>query len=178
MKVPRWTPADPAAITARKSWAKAMAAHITDPTSPAGGKARPPIYGSPCWAALADDDPRKLAAAVIAAECWATDLDELPDRLRRELDTLHAAYTDAAELRWTEAFEEARQIARSSATPAAFALRAHYAKTQAERITEARRPRPGDYPGHRDHLHRNHPNTGHQYTDHQHTDAVQDGEAA
>jgi hypothetical protein len=138
MKVPRWTPANPDAITARRGWAKAMVAHITD---------RPtclPIYGSPRWAALADDDPRKLAAAVIAAECWATDQDELPDRARRELAALREAHEAAEERQWAELFEDARQIARAAATPAAFTLRAHYAKTQAERIAEARRPRLGD----------------------------------
>jgi len=138
MKLPRWTPADPAAITARRAWAKAMVAHITNrPTDL-------PNYGSPRWAALADDDPRKLAAAVIAAECWATDQDELPDRVRRELDAARKAHLAAEEHHWAAAFADARQIARSAASPAAFTLRAHYAKTQTERIAEARRPRPGD----------------------------------
>jgi hypothetical protein len=41
MKLPRWTPADPAAITARRAWAKAMVAHInTRPTDL-------PSYGFP-----------------------------------------------------------------------------------------------------------------------------------
>jgi hypothetical protein len=132
-----------------------MVAHInTRPTDL-------PSYGSPHWAALADDDPRKLAAAVIAAECWATDLDDLPDRLRREL----AAARQADENRWTELFEDARQTAHAAASPAAFALRAHYAKTQAQRITDARRRRPGDCPGQQ--INPDDPDT-----------AVQDGEAA
>lgn len=159
MKVPRWTPTDPAANIARRTWAKAMVATITDPT-------RLPTYGTPHWAALADDDPRKLAAAVLAAECWATDLDELPDRVRRDLDAARAAHEAAEDARWTEAFEQARQIAHAQASPAAFALRAHYATTQAERIADARRPRPGDYPGQNPNHHK------------QHLDAVQDGEAA
>lgn len=156
MKVPRWTPADPAATTARRAWAKAMVAHITD-------RITNPAYGSPRWAALADDDPRKLAAAVITAECWATDTDDLPNRVRRELD----AARQAEEHRWAEVVEELRRVARAAASPAASTLRAHYAKTQAERIADARRPRPGDYPG-------QHPN----HRPHQHMDAVQDGEAA
>lgn len=162
MKVPRWTPATPAAITARRAWARAMVAHITDPTT---APTDLPGYGSPRWAALADDDPRKLAAAVIAAECWATDTDELPHRLRRELDALRTAHEAAEERRWTVADEDARRVIRAAVSPAAFTLRAHYAKTQAERITEARRLRPGDYPG-------QHPNQP------QHPDAAQDGEAA
>ncbi|MGW7684863.1 hypothetical protein ACWGID_29255 [Kribbella sp. NPDC054772] len=153
MKVPRWTPADPAATTARRAWATAMVAHITDRTTN-------PAYGSPRWAALADDDPHKLAAAVIAAECWATDTDDIPNRVRRELDALH----QAEERHRAQQFEQATAIARAAATRAAFTLRAHYAKTQAERITEARRPRPGDYPGQRP----NQPMDA----------AVQDGEAA
>ncbi|MFG1909028.1 DUF2742 domain-containing protein [Kribbella sp. NPDC048928] len=158
MKLPRWTPVDPATITARRAWAKAMVAHITHRTAD-------PAYGSPRWAALADDDPRKLAAAVIAAECWATDTDDLPDRVRRDLADLH----QVDEHHWAERFDHARKIAQAAASPAAFTLRAHYAHTQAERIADARRHRPGDYPG--QHLNRSrHIN--------QHTDAVQDGEAA
>ncbi|MFG1621185.1 DUF2742 domain-containing protein [Kribbella sp. NPDC049227] len=151
MKVPRWTPTDAAAIRARRDWAKAMVARINDR----------PTYGTPRWAALADDDPRKLAAAVIAAECWATALDELPDRVRRDLDTLRTAHEAAEQADWDARFETARQIARSAATPAAFTLRAHYAKTQVDRIAEARRPRPADRP-----------------PAEQHRNAVQDGEAA
>lgn len=158
MKVPRWTPTEPAAIRARRNWAKAMVAHITDR----------PTYGTPHWATLADDDPRKLAAAVIAAECWATDLDELPNRARRDLDTLRTAHRAAEQADWDTRFETAAQIARSAATPAAFTLRTHYAKTQTDRIAEARRPRPGDRPA-----------ATHKPNDHGHERrAEQDGEAA
>lgn len=100
-----------------------------------------PVYGSTQWCALADDDPRKLAAALIAAECWATDQDELPQRLTLELDTLHAA----EQAHWTQLHTRAVQIAHRAATPAASTLRKHYAQTLNQRIDQARRPRPGDH---------------------------------
>ncbi|MFK4091115.1 DUF2742 domain-containing protein [Kribbella sp. NPDC020789] len=155
MKVPRWTPATPTAIAARRTWVKAMVA--ASPDLPADL----PTYGSPHWAALADDDPRKLAAAVIAAECWATDRDELPGRLRDEIADLHAAFNAARDGYWAELFAEAVNVAHAAATPAAFAMRRHYATPQAQRIANARRARPGDRPPAEQHRH-----------------AVQDGEAA
>ncbi|TDW65616.1 DUF2742 domain-containing protein [Kribbella pratensis] len=160
MKVPRWTPANPAATETRRAWAKAMVAHITDPTTTPAGL---PAYGSPNWAALADDDPHKLAAAVIAAECWATDQDELPDRLCDELANQREAFEAAWEAHWAFLFADAVNVARAAARPAAFTLRAHYATPQAARIADARRPRPGDYSS---------------QEANQHPDAAQDGEAA
>ena len=140
MKVPRWTPTTPIVIAARHAWVKTMVATIPDQP------ANLPTYGSPHWAALADDDPRKLAAAVIAAECWATDLDELPTRLHDELAASTPPSTAAREDYWSDTLRRRRQ-GRSrrrhtgrvrDATP----LR----QPQAQRVTEARRPRPGDRP--------------------------------
>lgn len=139
MRVPRPAPTNPAA---RRDWARR---HITN--VPAAVAATAPAYGTAQWAELDDSDPAKLAAAIIAAECWATDLEELPARLRVELEAARAAFEAAWEARWAFLFRDAVKVAHAAATPAAFRLRAHYAKTQAQRIAEARKPRPTDrYP--------------------------------
>lgn len=46
-----------------------------------------PRYGSLAWCALPDNDPRKVAAVVVAAECWwvECDRDHIADRLRDQL---------------------------------------------------------------------------------------------
>jgi len=117
----------------RRAWARQHLAGVADR----------PTYGSAEWAGLTDDDPRKLAAAIVAAECWASDLDNLPIRLRIELEAAHKA----EEARWAEWFGIARQAAHNAATPGSFTLRAHYAKTPAERVAQARQPRSTDrYP--------------------------------
>ncbi len=43
------------------------------------------------------NDPRRIAAVVIAAECWAVDGDDLEARLRRELADAAAAEERLAE---------------------------------------------------------------------------------
>jgi hypothetical protein len=56
-----------------------------------------PGYGSPAWAALPDNSPAKVAAAVIAAESWRTYWapEEHARRLATELAAAHAAEQDA-----------------------------------------------------------------------------------
>lgn len=50
-----------------------------------------PAYGSPAWHELAEEDPRKLAAALAAAECWRIEGETLTERLARELAEARAA---------------------------------------------------------------------------------------
>ncbi|GAB3349973.1 hypothetical protein [Modestobacter lapidis] len=60
-----------------------------------------PDYGSPEWVALPDNDRRKVAATVLAAECWRAETD--PEwrawRLRTELEAGQGADDEPA--RWT-----------------------------------------------------------------------------
>lgn len=59
-----------------------------------------PEYGSPAWHELDDNDPRRVAATVAAAEAWrrANDPDVIADRLRLELAAArHVAEAEAAE---------------------------------------------------------------------------------
>lgn len=69
----------------------------------AGGEL--PDYGSPEWHALADENPRKLAAALVAAEAHRYETETLADRLAREIAenrywaeaaALHEAIADGA----------------------------------------------------------------------------------
>ncbi|MEV6286468.1 DUF2742 domain-containing protein [Kribbella sp. NPDC051770] len=139
MLPPRFTPTEPALTHERTSWAKTMVAHITDR----------PRYGSPEWARLADTDPRKLAAAIVAAECWATTRDDLPTRLAAELDAHRAAEQTAWE-QWRgdhagEHAAMAKRMVRSLLDPSMRELGRRLSMTEAQRVAEARRPRPGDY---------------------------------
>lgn len=52
-----------------------------------------PPYGARDWRRLPQEDPRRVAACVVAAECWRSDDDDLETRLRRELYDL-AVYGD------------------------------------------------------------------------------------
>lgn len=49
-------------------------------------------YGSTEWLMLADDDPAKLAGAVLAAEAWASDWENLEDDLRREVEAFRLGF--------------------------------------------------------------------------------------
>lgn len=61
-----------------------------------------PSYGSPEWHGLADADPRRIAAAVIAAEVARYEAATLATRLRAELDAAAEADRLEAELDdWT-----------------------------------------------------------------------------
>jgi hypothetical protein len=83
-------PAAPLVLPLPTSWAAERIA--------AGNAAGPvPDYGSPEWEALAEEDPRKLAAALVAAEVHRYEVATLADRVRLELAELaHAA--EAAEV--------------------------------------------------------------------------------
>ncbi|MDQ3103702.1 MAG: DUF2742 domain-containing protein, partial [Actinomycetota bacterium] len=62
--------------TMRRRWAYGLIRRCPSPA---------PSYGSAEWLALADDDPGKVAAVVVAAECWAQSGDTLELDLRREV---------------------------------------------------------------------------------------------
>ena len=51
-------------------------------------RGRLPLYGSADWAALRENDPRRVAAAVAAAEAWReyTSTERVAADLRRQLD--------------------------------------------------------------------------------------------
>ncbi|WP_328990055.1 DUF2742 domain-containing protein [Kribbella sp. NBC_01245] len=125
---------------ARRAWATPYFADVADR----------PIYGSSEWAALPDDDRRKIAAVVVAAECWATDRDELSQRLRAELE----ASRETAQAEWDEwraanrpAITEAnKRVVHSLLNPSMVELGRRLSMNEAERVAEARRARPGDRP--------------------------------
>jgi len=72
--------------TMRRRWAYALIRRSPTPA---------PLYGTPEWIALADDDAGKVAAVVVAAECWATAGDTLELDLRREVEAARLAYKQA-----------------------------------------------------------------------------------
>jgi hypothetical protein len=86
------------ATTARRAWARVLIRRAVDP----------PVYGSPEWLALDDQDPRKVAAVVAAAECWAQEGDDLEDRLRRELAARWHAEKQAEDAEYVAATREHR----------------------------------------------------------------------
>lgn len=55
-----------------------------------------PGYGSPEWDALADEDPRKVAAALVAAEVQRYEAATMVERLRAEVDAARYAAEVAA----------------------------------------------------------------------------------
>lgn len=59
-------------------WARRLIAHGRSASSL-------PRYGDEAWRRLADADPRKVAAAVVAAECWRIDGERLPARVAEEI---------------------------------------------------------------------------------------------
>lgn len=65
-------------------WARRLIAHGRN----AGAL---PRYGDDEWRRLADADPRKVAAAVVAAECWRLDGERLPWRIADEIIAARAA---------------------------------------------------------------------------------------
>ncbi len=70
-----------------------------------------PSYGSPEWCRLPHNDPRRIAAVVIAAECWAVDGDDLEARLRRELADAAAAEERLADEDFAEMAKWVRRMA-------------------------------------------------------------------
>ena len=72
--------------TMRRRWGYALIRRCPTPA---------PSYGTPAWLALADDDPGKVAAVVVAAECWAQSGDTLELDLRREVEAARQAYKEA-----------------------------------------------------------------------------------
>ncbi len=117
-------------IAARRRWAYSL---IRRATSPA------PKYGSAAWCALPDDDPAKIAAALVAAECWATDGDNLEQRLADEMALLRDGFKREEDREYQARYEAHRRTApRFSTRP--------FAERRAEQMAAAA-PREGDYPG-------------------------------
>jgi hypothetical protein len=71
---------------ARSRWAYKMVQRCQTP---------PPKYGSTEWLRLPENDVRRIAAVVIAAEAWASAGDCLEDTLRAQLDAEREAFKRA-----------------------------------------------------------------------------------
>jgi hypothetical protein len=107
-----------------------------------------PDYGSPAWHELADDDPRKVAAALVAAEVHRYEVATLADRLARELAELRAI----AERERAEALDaHGRRVAEAAAAqvlgrrPSAAELARRRGEPAAAERIEAQRQRVAAY---------------------------------
>ncbi|GAC1332365.1 MAG: hypothetical protein NVSMB13_21020 [Mycobacteriales bacterium] len=97
-----------------------------------------PRYGSDGWFALAPNDPRRLAALVLAAEAWRTD-GTATSVARRFL-------MEMVETKRLKELEDERAHAQVARGVRALATIPPVVST-ADRIAAARAPRPGDYCG-------------------------------
>lgn len=59
-----------------------------------------PRYSSAAWRALSDNDPRKVAACVVAAECWVDHVDTLEQRLHAEVAAARAERENYEDEQW------------------------------------------------------------------------------
>lgn len=80
-------------MTAGRAWAQ----HLVRRGQALGAV---PRYSSSAWRALPDNDPRKVAACVVAAECWAEHVDTLEERLHTEIATARAEREDYEAEQW------------------------------------------------------------------------------
>jgi hypothetical protein len=64
-----------------------------------------PMFGSPEWLELPDDDPRKHAAAAVGAECWWRSCDpaRIEQELRDELNVRSLVEEQLEHEEWTHA---------------------------------------------------------------------------
>ncbi|KLL10809.1 MULTISPECIES: hypothetical protein [Protofrankia] len=111
---------------------------------------RIPSYGSPEWAALPDDDPRRAAAILVAAESWRAEADPVwRDAVHRaEQDGARAAYLRDVDARWGEIQAAWRELSQHVARiERARAVGSDVGLPLDERRRLALTPRPGDYPG-------------------------------
>ncbi|WP_163548367.1 hypothetical protein [Candidatus Frankia nodulisporulans] len=100
-----------------------------------------PRYGSTEWIDLPVNDPRRLAAVVIAAECWRLDepTGAWAQALRQaEQDGVHQAAVDEFEDMWRRTLAHINRVDRARAAGSDIGL------PLAERIELARRPQPTD----------------------------------
>jgi len=67
--------------------------HSVRPESPRSGDFGDPRYGGWAWSVLPDQDPRRAAGVIIAAECWRSHCSpaQLAEDLRRQLAEENAA---------------------------------------------------------------------------------------
>jgi hypothetical protein len=87
-------------IVARRRWAYGLISRAATPA---------PRYGSREWLALPNDDPRKVAGCVVAAECWAVDGDDIEGRLAVDLDAARAAHKAAEDEEYADRAAEHRR---------------------------------------------------------------------
>jgi hypothetical protein len=99
-----------------------------------------PAYGSATWLTLPEGDAVKVAAVVVAAESWATLGDDIPGRLTVEVAASYTAHKLAEDEDYA-----ARAQAHRESNVVPFSRRRR--QSSAERVAEARQPRPDDYPG-------------------------------
>ena len=119
-------------VAARHRWAYSLLRRAKTPA---------PRYGSTEWAALADADPRKVAACVRAAECWVTSSDNLVDDLHADLHAARQAHKEA---------DDGDYVARWRAHRTEWSRRTSAGKPFAQRRAEqleAANLRAGDYAG-------------------------------
>ncbi len=102
-----------------------------------------PLYGSAEWCALRDNDPRKVASCVTAAECWAQAGDSLVDDLRAEVEAARKAHKVTEDADYQARAKAHRDESRNLSFGKSFAER------RAEQLAAAL-PRPDDYQGKRD----------------------------
>lgn len=102
------SPPEHAARERRRQWARTLIRR-----GEADG-ATIPRYGTDAWHRLSQDDPRRIAGVVIAAESWATDADDVPGRLRRELYDAAVAAEAIEEEGWRRAVAMVRDLGRPS----------------------------------------------------------------
>lgn len=72
-----------------------------------------PVYATEAWNDLPAQDPRRLAAVIIAAECWAGYKAETTERVAAEL----AAEQTRSLLRWGDACQDVRGVERMDNSP-------------------------------------------------------------
>ncbi len=101
-----------------------------------------PLYGDAVWRLLADDDPRKVAATVRAAEAWRLDGERLEETVRDELALRREA---DGRLDAEEFAAEAASVRRLASSPTFAELdRLRYPPAGRARYAEARG---ADFPG-------------------------------
>lgn len=118
-------------VTARRAWSYQFIRRAKTP---------PPSYGSREWLALANDDPRQVAACVVAAECWARGGDDIPGRLEREVAASREAFVRAENQDYKARANDHRQEWRKRLNGSTFVER------RAAQLADAA-PRPNDFTG-------------------------------
>lgn len=135
----RWTRADYARLMGRDrvgAWAR----QVIEGARQAG---EVPRYGSAEWQALDDDDPRQIAAIIVAAECWRLESSPMwiAARTEAELDGDHAVAVADFEGMWRRTLDDIARVDRARAHGSDIG----YSIGDRRRI--AARPRPGDRVG-------------------------------